>query len=369
MDSATPTHAQKPVTGACGPLGASALSHVELGGTLGTGSVTIHHLNLEGLTVKAPSKRRELATPNYAQLMVLLGPGPPGPLVTRLVVEGRKTGGDIATPRPPPMGAGTARATIRSLKAATPINVQKWSMVVGAHGPMWVVAPHPVALGTKSKSGSATIQPQPMEAQNAGGPRNPPFPATTNCPVQYMVAGANGRKLGNAPNLVALEARNELEFATVPLPHMEATTAMDLSQAPCPATPILVQVRFTSVTKRTESTSTASGSKTAADREQRTLMMPSHAGNSAGQEANHLVTITSGSRKPEAPTPSNAGSSRASTLSIGMEMTKLSREPVFPQKNAITMTWVEVPDIVLEKESPGQWSVTFAARPRQIVTQ
>jgi len=156
--TATMSHVQEPVTGACGPLGASALSHVELGGTLGTGSVTIHHLNLEGLTVKAKSKRRENATPNHAQasasvhyrhlpqfveLMANCTPLHVLPHVIRLQLP--------AMPR-----------ETQGLKGPTVFAKLVW-MVAGDNGPTLGRAVPPVGLATKRSKGSAIIQPQPME--------------------------------------------------------------------------------------------------------------------------------------------------------------------------------------------------------------
>merc|ERR1711862_949084 len=118
--TATKIRVQGLVTGACGPLGASALSHVELGGTPGTGSATILHLNSEDKTVKAKSKRRELATPNYAQLMDTLDFGATGVAAARLVLDLEAGTGSVTVPSLN-MVASLASAISRKMNNVTPI--------------------------------------------------------------------------------------------------------------------------------------------------------------------------------------------------------------------------------------------------------
>jgi len=153
--TATKIRVQGLVTGACGPLGASALSHVELGGTPGTGSVTILHLNLEDKTVKAKSKRRELATPNYAQLMDTLDFGATGVAAARLVVLGLEAETGSVTVLLLNMVASLALAISRKMNNVTPMLVQE--MEHGANGSLGPPVIRPVALGGKSDKESATI--------------------------------------------------------------------------------------------------------------------------------------------------------------------------------------------------------------------
>merc|ERR1711970_70119 len=153
--TATKIRVQGLVTGACGPLGASALSHVELGGTPGTGSVTILHLNLEDKTVKAKSKRRELATPTCAQLMDTLDFGATGVAAARLVALGLEAETGSVTVLLLNMVASLALAISRKMNNVTPMLVQE--MEHGANGSLGPPVIRIVELGGKSGKESATI--------------------------------------------------------------------------------------------------------------------------------------------------------------------------------------------------------------------
>jgi len=128
---------------------------VELGGTLGTGSVTTHPLPLEGRTVKAKNKRRELVTPKCAQLMDNLDIGATGAAAARLVVLGLEAGTGSVTVLLLSMVASLALAISRKMNNVTPTLVQE--MEHGANGSLGPPVIRPVALGGKSDKESVTI--------------------------------------------------------------------------------------------------------------------------------------------------------------------------------------------------------------------
>jgi len=176
--TATKIRVQGLVTGACGPLGASALSHVELGGTPGTGSVTILHLNLEDKTVKAKSKRRELATPNYAQLMDTLDFGATGVAAARLVVLGLEAGTGSVTALLLNMVASLVSAISRKMNNVTQTNAQK--MEHGANGSPGPTVISLVELGGKLDIGSATTHCPHSEEPIAKATSKKRLPVTLN---------------------------------------------------------------------------------------------------------------------------------------------------------------------------------------------
>jgi len=169
---------QELVTGVSGLLGASALCHVELGGTPGTGSVTTHPLPLEGRTVKAKNKKRELVTLKCAQLMDNLDIGATGVAAARLVVLDLEAGTGSVTALLLNMVASLVSAISRKMNNVTQTNAQK--MEHGANGSPGPTVISLVELGGKLDIGSATTHCPHSEEPIAKATSKKRLPVTLN---------------------------------------------------------------------------------------------------------------------------------------------------------------------------------------------